>query len=432
MKYSFEAAEKSTVKITITFDAAEWADANNQAYLKNKSKYAVNGFRKGKVPKGVLERVYGKSVFYDEALEILYSENYPKILEQEKSSFTAVGDPSLSLDKLEEEEVVLSAVVPVKPDVKIGSYKGMKIKKFEYTVTDADVAVELTKLQERNARKVEVTDRACQSGDIVTIDFCGSVDGVKFEGGTAEKYELELGSGSFIPGFEDQVAGMAIGEDKDITVTFPENYQAEELKGKEAVFAIHLHSIQSKELPEVNDEFVKNAAGCETVEEYKKKTTERLANQAKKRSIDETENSIVEAICATAEAEIPQAMIESAIDSQVQNMEYRMMYQGIKLEDYLKYTGISMADYRKNFEESARKQVLSQLVIEKIVKEEGIGVTDAEVDVKIAEQAASVEKDVEEYKKSMDPRQVEYIKNDLIVTKLFAFLQANNEMYVEA
>lgn len=432
MKYSFEAAEKSTVKITIQFDAAEWADANNQAYLKNKAKYVVNGFRKGKVPKHVLERVYGKGVFYEEALQILYSSHYPTILEEQKEAFTAVGEPELALDKLEDDEVVIIATVPVKPEVKIGSYKGMKIKKFEYTVTDADVAVELTKLQERNARKVDVTDRAAQKGDIVTIDFSGSVNGEKFEGGSAEKYDLELGSGSFIPGFEDQIVGMNIGEDKDITVTFPENYQAENLKGKEAVFAIHLHAIKGKELPEVNDEFVKNAAACDTVEDYRKKTMDRLSKQAKKRSTDETENSIIEAICATAEAEIPQAMIESAIDSMVQNMEYRMMYQGIKLEDYLKYTGTSMADYRKGFEEAAKKQVLSQLVIEKIIKDEGIGATDAEVEVKIAEQAASVEKDVEEYKKNMDPRQLEYIKNDIIITKLFDFLQANNEMYVEA
>lgn len=431
MKYSFEPAEKSTVKITIDFDAAEWTDAQNQAYMKNRGKYVVNGFRKGKVPKHVLEMYYGKGIFFEDALEVLYGAHYGEILKAEAGSFTAVGDPSLSVDKIDENGVTLIAVVPVKPDVKIGSYKGMKIRKYEYTVTDADIAVELTRLQERNARKVEVTDRPCANGDIVTIDFSGSVDGEKFEGGTAEKYELELGSGSFIPGFEEQVVGMQIGEDKDITVKFPEDYQAENLKGKEAVFAIHLHAIKAKELPEVTDEFVKDAAGAETVEEYKNKTRERLTKQAEKRSEDETESSIINAIAETAEVEMPDAMIEKQIDMLVQNAEYRLMYQGIKLDDYLKYMGRTLEDFRGDFKEQAKKNALDQLIVEKIIKEEGIVATQEEVDAQIAKQAESVEKSVEEYRKGMDPRQFEYISSDIMVTKLFKFLKENNELYTE-
>ena len=431
MKYSVAPAEKSTVKITIDFDGAEWTDAINKAYQQNRSKYAVNGFRKGKVPKHILELYYGKGIFYDDALNILFGEKYNGIIEAEKENFTAVGDPIPSVEKVADDGVTITAIVPVKPDVKIGSYKGMKIRKYEYTVSDADVAVELTRLQERNARKVEVSDRPCKLTDTVTIDFSGSVDGEKFEGGTAEGYELELGSGAFIPGFEDQVVGMSVGEDRDIKVTFPETYQAENLKGKEAVFAIHLHKIQGKELPEVTDEFVKEAAGCETIDEYKAKTLERLQKQAEKRGMDETENSIVNAISETVEVEVPDAMVEKQIDSLVQNAEYRLMYQGIKLDDYLSFLNKTMESFRGEFKEQAKKNVIDQLIVEKIIKEEGIVATQEEIDERVAKQAESVEKSVEEYKKGMDPRQYEYIASDIMVTKLFKFLIDNNEMVTE-
>ena len=231
--------------------------------------------------------------------------------------------------------------------------------------------------------------------------------------------------------FEEQVVGMQIGEDKDITVKFPEDYQAENLKGKEAVFAIHLHAIKAKELPEVTDEFVKDAAGAETVEEYKNKTRERLTKQAEKRSEDETESSIINAIAETAEVEMPDAMIEKQIDMLVQNAEYRLMYQGIKLDDYLKYMGRTLEDFRGDFKEQAKKNALDQLIVEKIIKEEGIVATQEEVDAQIAKQAESVEKSVEEYRKGMDPRQFEYISSDIMVTKLFKFLKENNELYTE-
>lgn len=431
MNYTVAASEKSTVKITMTFDAAEWAAANDKAYLQNRSKYVVNGFRKGKVPKHVLINVYGKGIFVEDALNILFDENYASVLEKEKDNFTVVGAPSLSVEKLTDEEVSIVATTPVKPDVVISSYKGMKIKKFEYTVSDEDVENEVKKLQDRNARKVSVTDRACVTGDTVNIDFVGTLDGVEFEGGSAEGFDLTLGSGQFIPGFEDQVAGMSIGEKKDINVTFPEDYQAEDLKGKTAVFAVTLNAITGKELPEVNDEFVKNAAGCETVDEFKAKAKERLARQAEMRGRDETENSIVEAIAANATCEIPDAMLQGQIDQMVQRASYQLMQSGIQMDDYLKYTGKSMADFRAQYVDQARKNVLNQLVIEKIIKEESIAATPEEIDEKIAEQAKSVEKDVETYKKGMDPRQTEYIASDIVISKLFKFLSENNELYIE-
>ncbi len=431
MKYTTKAAEKSTVKITLKFDGEEWKAAQQSAYQKSRGKFAINGFRKGKAPKNVIENVYGKGVFFEDALNILFAENYGKVIEKEEKKFTVVGDPDVSVDKLEEDNITLVAIVPVKPEVKISSYKGMKIKQYAYIVKDEEIEDEIKRVQDRNARKVEVTDRAAQNGDIANIDFVGTVDGVKFDGGEAEGFDLTLGSGQFIPGFEDQVIGMNIGESKDVNVTFPENYQAEALKGKAAVFAVKLNKLQGKELPEVTDEFIKEATGSETVEAYKAKTKERLEKQAERRANDATENSILEAIAANTEVEIPQAMIEREIDGLVQKFEYQLMYQGLKLEDYLNFLKVTAADFRKNYEEQAKKNVLNQLIISHLIKEEKVEATDEEVEAKVAEQAASVGKTAEEYKKNMDPRQFDYISSDIVITKLFQLLKDNNEMYVE-
>lgn len=432
MNYTQAVGEKSTVKLTITFTEEEWQNAIMQAYTKTRGKYSVPGFRKGKAPKPVIENYYGKSAFYDEAFNVLYREHYFAILEKEKDNFTAVGEPELSVESLEEGKgLVLGASVPVKPDVEIEAYTGLKIKKYDYNVADADVDAEVKKLLERNATDVEVTGRPCKNGDKVNIDFSGSVDGEKFAGGTAEEYDLVLGSGSFIPGFEEQVVGMEIGGERDITVKFPENYQADNLRGKEAIFAIKLHKITEKQLPELTDEYVKKHAGAESVEAYKNTVRERLLKSAENRSRDETENSIVEEICKHAKAEIPDAMIESEIDRMVQDFSYRLMYQGLKLEDYVKYMGQTMEEFRAQYKPQAQPRVLSQLVIDKIVRTEGFTAEESEVEAKIAEQAKSVEKTAEEYKKSMDPRQYDYIRNDIIITKLFDFLAANNELYVE-
>ena len=431
MKYTTKAAEKSTVKITIKFDGEEWKNALQSAYLKARGKFAINGFRKGKAPRNVIENMYGKGVFFEDALNLLFSENYGKILDKCEEKFTVVGEPDVSVDKLEEDGVTMIATVPVKPEVKISSYKGMKIKEFAYNVTEEELNAEIARVQDRNARKVAVEGRAAQLGDIANIDFVGTVDGVKFDGGEAEGFDLTLGSGQFIPGFEDQVVGMNIGETKDVNVTFPENYQAEALKGKAAVFAVKLNALQAKELPELTDEFIKDATGSATVEEYKAKTMERLQKQADRRANDATENSILEAIAANTEAEIPQAMIEREIDGLVQKFEYQLMYQGLKLQDYLEFLKISVADFRKNYEEQAKKNVLSQLIISQIIKEEKLEATEEEIDAKVAEQAASVGKETEEYKKNMDPRQFNYIASDIVITKLFDFLKANNEMIKE-
>ena len=431
MKYTTKAAEKSTVKITLKFDGEEWKNAQQKAYMQTRARFAINGFRKGKAPKNVIESVYGKGVFFEDALNILFSENYGTVLGKIEDKYTVVGEPDVSIEKLDDEGVTMIAVAPVKPEVKISSYKGMKIKEYAYNVKDEEVDAEVSRVLDRNARKVAVDNRPAQNGDIVNIDFVGTVDGVKFDGGEAEGFDLTLGSGQFIPGFEDQVVGMNIGETKDVNVTFPENYQAENLKGKPAVFAVKLNGIQAKELPELTDEFIKEATGSETVADYKAKVTERLQKQADNRAKDATENSILEAIAANTEAEIPQAMIEREIDSLLQKFEYQLMYQGLKLQDYLDFLKVTMADFRKNYEDQAKKNVLNQLVISQLIKEENIEATEEEVNAKVAQQAASVGKETEEYKKGMDPRQFDYIRSDIIITKLFDMLKANNEMVKE-
>lgn len=428
MKYKYEAAEKSAVKITIEFSQEEWQAALTKSYQQNKARFRVNGFRPGKAPRNVIESFYGKGAFYEGAFEVLYDEHYASILDKEKENFTAVGEPALSVDDLSDKGLTMSAVVPVKPDIQIETYKGIKIKEAVYTVKDEDVDAELKKLQERNARQITVEDRAAQNGDVSNIDFCGTVDGVKFDGGEAEGYDLTLGSGMFIPGFEEQVVGMNIGEEKDITVTFPTEYQVETLKGKEAVFHVKLNGLKGKELPELTDEFVKDSTGSETVEAYKAKAKDRLQAQADKKSRDETENNIIAAIAEKTTAEIPDAMIETQIDSIMRNVEYQLMYQGLKLDEYLEFLHTTKADFRNQYREQARKNVLSQLIIEKIIKVENITATEEETDAKIAAQAKEVEKSFEEYKKNMDERQKQYIAQDIILTKLFDFLKANNEM----
>ncbi len=425
MNYTFENAEKSTVKITMTLTAEEWKDAINAAYEKTKGRYSMPGFRKGKVPKKVLETAYGAGIFFEEAINTAFPKYYGEVLDKEPS-IEAVAQPDIDVKDISEEGITLIAIVAVKPEVKLGAYKGITFKKVEYNVKDEDIEDELKRLQDRNSRMVDVTDRAVQDGDTVTIDYSGSVDGVKFEGGTAEKQPLTIGSHSFIPGFEEQVVGMNIGEDRDINVKFPDEYHAENLKGKDAVFAIKLHEIKAKELPEINDEFIKDATGAESLDAYKAETRERLEKQNADRASRELEDQMVKKITEQSQVEIPDALIENQIDHMVQEMSYRMSYQGLKLEDYLKYLGQSMEEFRKGYEEQAKDIVKSQLVIDKIIADEKIEATDEEVEARIEDMAKKQDRPVPDVKKHLGSRQLDYIRNEIIIKKLFELLNAEN------
>ena len=427
MKYTFEKAEKSTVKIDITLTAKEWSDAIDKAYEKTKGRYSMPGFRKGKVPKHLLEGAYGKGIFYEEAINEAFPEYYSQVLEKEPS-IEAVAAPEIDIKKVDDKGLELVATVAVKPEVKLGEYKGITFKKVEYNVKDEDVEAEFKRLQERNSRMVDVTDRAVESGDSAVIDYSGSVDGVKFDGGTAEKYTLVIGSNTFIPGFEDQIIGMKAGEEKDVKVKFPDDYHAENLKGKDAVFAVKLHEIKKKELPEINDEFIKDAVGAESVEAYRKEVRERLEKQNADRAEREIEDEIVKKITDNAETEIPDALIENQIDRMVQEMSYRLSYQGLKLEDYLKYIGKSMEDYRKDYRSQAENIVKSQLVIEKIIADEKIEATEEDVEAKIQDMAKAQGKEAPDVRKNMAARQLDYVKNEIIIKKLFDFLKSANKI----
>ena len=427
MKYTFEKAEKSTVKVEITLSAAEWKEAINLAYEKTKGKYSMPGFRKGKVPKKVIETAYGEGVFYEEAINQAFPKYYSEVLEKETSIF-AVAAPDLDVKDISADGITMVAIVPVKPEVVFGAYKGIKFKKNEYNVKYEDVEDELKRLQERNSRMVDVTDRAVEDGDSVVIDYSGSVDGVKFDGGTAEKQTLVIGSKTFIPGFEEQIIGMKIGEDKDINVKFPDEYHAENLKGKDAVFAIKLHEIKKKELPELNDDFIKDAVGAESLDAYKAETKERLAKQNADRAERELEDEIVKKITETSDVEIPDALIENQIDRMVQEMEYRLSYQGLKLADYLKYLDKSMEDFRKDYTEQATEYVKSQLVIEGIIEREEITATEEDVEARVAEMAKAQNKPAPDVKKNIGARQLDYIKNEIVIKKFFDFLKSSNEI----
>ncbi len=425
MKYTFEKAEKSTVQITIKLTEKEWNEAIESAYQKTKGRYSMPGFRKGKVPKNLLEGAYGKGIFYEEAINISFPKYYGEVLDKEPS-IDAIAQPEIDIKDISDKGITMLAIVAVKPEVTLGEYKGIKFDKIEYKVTDADIDEEVNRLLDRNSRMVEVTDRAVADGDTVIIDYSGSVDGVKFNGGTAEKQTLVIGSKSFIPGFEEQVIGMNIGEDRDINVKFPEEYHAEELKGKDAVFAIKLHEIKVKELPELTDEFVKDAVGMETVDAYKEDVKARLEKQNADRAEREIEDAIVKKITENTTVEIPDALIENQVDRMVQEMSYRMSYQGLKLDDYLKYMGKTMDEYREEFKPQATEIVKSQLAIEKIIESEKIEATDEEVDERLKEMAEKQGREVPEVKKNA--RQLDYIKNEIIIKKLFDFLKSANEI----
>lgn len=427
MNYKVEKTEKNELKTTIDVTKEEWQAANLKAYDKNKKKISVPGFRKGHVPYHYFVKYYGEQALFEDALNIAFTENYMDILDKEKD-YVVVDGPSVEDLKMNDDgSVTVVAVAPLKPEVKLGKYKGIKIEKVEYNVTDEDVEREINNLRERNSREIEVTDRPVQDGDICDIDYSGSVDNVKFDGGTAEHQRLVIGSKTFIPGFEDQLVGMTIGSERDITVKFPDDYGAENLAGKVAVFAIKLHGIKVKELPEVNDEFIKDAVGEESLDAYKTKEREKLQKQNDERAKRENEDKLVKMISDDSEVEIPSCMIEKTIDSMVEEMSYRMMYQGLRLEDYLKYSNQTMENYRKGFEEAAKSRTKSQLIVEKIIDVEGIKASDEEVDEKIKEQAKACEKSFEEYKADMPERQVDYIRQSIVIDKLFDFLTKNNE-----
>ncbi len=431
MKYKKENAPKSTVKFTLTLTADEWDQAIEKAYEKTKDKYSMPGFRKGKVPRKVLERAYGEGVFFEDAINEAIPEYYSKILDKEKD-LTVLDRPDVEILSIDDKGLKLALIAPVKPEVEIGPYKGIKIEKVEYNVSDDELKARIEReknmICERNSRMEDVTDRAAEDKDIANIDYSGSVDGVKFDGGTASGYDLVLGSGTFIPGFEEQVISMKVGDEKDIKVTFPTEYHAKDLAGKEAVFKVKLNSLKRKVLPELSDDLVKDGSEYQSIEELEKGSAEKLSEEKKKAAKIEEENKLIKAITDATKVDIPDVLIERQIDTMVQDAEYRLMYQGLRLEDYLKMSDSTMEKFRESFKEQAEQSVKSQLVVDYILNAEKIEATKEELEAKLAEAASKAGKDLEEFKKTVSDYQKEYIEREIIVSKLFDFLRANNEI----
>lgn len=425
MKYKVE-NKKGQVLISFSIDAKEWEAAVESVYQKTKGKYSHVGFRKGRVPRKVLENTYGKGFFYEDAFNEAFPKYYYEVLDKE-SEIYPVDRPDVDVKSIDDKGVKFTALVTVKPEVTLGEYKGLKVEKHVDEVTDQAVEAELALMADKNARMVVVSDRAVQNGDEVVIDYSGSVDGVKFDGGTAEKQTLVIGSGRFIPGFEEQIVGMNTGDEKDITVKFPEDYHAENLKGKDAVFAVKLHEIKYKQLPVMDDEFAKDVSEFDTLDQLKADIRQKLEKENADRAEIRFENQLIDKATENASVEIPQCMIESQIDSYIQEFEYTLSYQGIKLADYVKYTNSSIDDLRKVYKERAEKTVKTRLVMEAIVKAENITADEESVEARIAELAGQMGKTVEEVKKNMHPSETDYIKNEVISKNVVEFLKkANN------
>ncbi|MBR0231408.1 MAG: trigger factor [Clostridia bacterium] len=412
--------EKNKYEFQFVIEKAVFDEEVNKVYRKNAPKINVPGFRRGKAPKHIIEKMYGSAVFYDEAIDNLLPEAYSNALAETK--LEAVSRPEIDIVSIDDAGVTLKAAVYTKPEVKISEYKGLEVERESVNVTEEDIDKEIETVRERNSRMLTVEDRASQNGDEATIDFEGFVDGVAFEGGKGEKYPLKLGSGSFIPGFEDQIIGHKPGDEFDITVKFPDDYGAENLAGKESVFKIKLHELKVKELPEVDDEFVKDVSEFNTIAEYredvKKKITERREHEADHKF----EHAVLHALLEKTEADIPKVMIEQEIDGYIRDYEYRLKAQGGSLDMYYKYTGMKPEQLRDSFRGEAEEQVKTRLALGEVAKKEKIKALKKDIEAEYKKIAEGYNVDVDTVKNSVSE---ESITEDIVLRKASEFVRDN-------
>ena len=426
--YELLSKENNEVKVKITIEKEKWSEYLEKAYNEHKGKFNIQGFRKGAAPRKIIEKNYGERVFYDDALDIAFYDEYGAFLMANKD-LEIIDQPSLTFEKFDESGIVMTAIAPLLPEVKLGEYKGLTIEKYTETLDEAKVEKQLNQERERLARFVEAgAEEKAKLGDFATIDFKGFLGDKQFEGGTAENYRIELGSKTFIDNFEDQIVGMGIGEEKDINVTFPEDYPSEELKGKAVVFKVKLNKLENKVLPELNDEFASNASEFETLDEYRADIKKHLQESLDERVKRENENRLLDKCVENTKLDIPNALIERQLDLFMRDFETRLSYQGLKMEDYLKFTNSDLKTFRESYREQASKSVKTRLVLEAIIKAEKLDVTDSELDAKLEETAKKFNKSLEEYKKTVTEDNLAYIKNDLLMDKVVDFLTKNNTL----
>ena len=413
---------KNELKLEFTVEAQKFDETMKKVYFKTVKYFNIPGFRKGKAPMNIIERYYGKEIFYEDTFNEILQEVYDRELRE--SNITAVSYPNIDVKQIGKgQDLIFTAVVQTKPEVKPGKYKGIEIKKVEYNVSEDEINHELGHMQDRNSRMVTVDDRAVENGDVTVIDFEGFVNGKAFEGGKAEGHELTIGSNTFIPGFEDQIIGMKIDEEKDINVKFPEEYFSKDLAGKDATFKVKLHEIKKKELPELDDEFAKDVSEFDTLKELKESIKEKLEKENEQKAKYETEEAAIKAVCDNTEIDIPSGMIETEIDHMEKDMEQRMQYQGLTLDMYLQMIGKTKEEFRKEYEDQAKDAVKSRLVIEAVAKEEKIEADDKEVDEKIKEMAENYGKTEDELKSNESLRN--YLKENLKTEKTIKFIVKN-------
>ena len=416
MSLQVEKMEKNMAKLTIEVSAEDVEKAMQSAYQKAKGRISIPGFRKGKAPRKMIEQMYGKGVFLEDAVNALIPEHYSKALGE--CELEIVSQPKIDLVQTEPgKALIFTAEVAVKPEVTLGEYKGVEVPKSEIEVTDEEVEAEVKKEQEKNSRTINVEDRAAQLNDIVTIDFEGSVDGVPFDGGQATEYPLTLGSNTFIPGFEDQLVGAKVGDDVDVKVTFPEEYQAKELAGKEAIFKCAVKKIEAKELPELDDDFAKDVSEFDTLAEYKEHVKTNLVEKKENEAKHAKEDAAVDKIIENAQMDIPEAMLETQCRQMLDDFSRRMQSQGLSMDQYFQFTGMTVEKMMEDMKPQALKRIQTRLVLEKVAEVENIQPTEEEVNEEISKMAEAYKMEADKLKELLGERELEQMKKDMAVQK---------------
>lgn len=424
MSVQVEKLEKNMAKLTIEVSAAEFEKALEDAFLKNKNKISVPGFRKGKVPRQMVEKMYGPEIFYEDAANALIPDAYSKALDECEEDI--VSSPEIDVTQIEKgKSFIFTATVALKPEVKLGKYKGVKVEAAEVTVTDEEVDAKIEKERENNARTIEVTDRPVKDGDMTVLDFEGFVDGVAFDGGKGENYPLTIGSGAFIPGFEEQLVGAEIGKEVEVNVTFPEDYQAEELKGKAAIFKCTIKEIKEKELPALDDEFASEVSEFDTLEEYKKDVKETLTIEKEKAAREAKEATVIDAIIADSDMDIPEAMVTTQQKQMIDEFAQRMQMQGLSMEQYFQFTGATLDKMMEQVKPQAETRIKSRLVLEAVAAKEGIEATEEDYEEEIKTMAEVYQMEPDKIKEMLPEKSVKGIKEDIAVKKAAEFVVNN-------
>lgn len=424
MKAELVKKEGNKVTLKITVDNNKFEEAVNKAYNKTKGKYNIPGFRKGKAPKVVIETQYGKGVFYNDAIDMLFPEVYPEAIKE--LNIDPIDRPDLDIEEISKDNGLVMVVnVEVKPEFELGAYKGIEISKVDNTVSEEDVEARLNEMVNRNARLTSVEDKALENGDTAVIDFEGFENGVAFEGGKGENYNLVIGSNTFIPGFEDQLVGKKAGEEVEVNVTFPETYHAENLAGKPVVFNVKVNDVKVKEVPALDDEFAKDTTEFETLAELRADVKAKLEEQAKNAADAEMRNALVEKVSANTEVEVPEAMVKHQIDNMLMELNYQLQYQGLNLEQLLQMTGRGLDELREERRADAERLVKSSLVLEAIAEKENVEANDADVDDELEKMAAMYNMEVEKIKSSLRETDIEDIKGQIKIRKTLDLLVEN-------